>query len=293
MIGKLLIIEAKLIHKVSRHLLDLVVWKCLKKHITTWIRLQSLITGAFNIWCVCLCTCTCCSVSSLGKGLSISSSEEGRGFPVPIWMPQMPHLSVFVITNSYYILQMNRCVCVYQVYGVLPIGLWQGLVHKGFPAPSVVLWQLYIKTHKNTGIKKTIFSRVAIVWIPSLIVTFFHMGMHTPVMRLLICVWTGPFSRLWTTVLAILVRCPMYPLLMPPSHLNTEVAHLGNPMCYCLLANTTSCNYFKVPHCILSFSSQASRILWTRWQCWNNLRATKIQSINGLNSKRASRSNAT
>lgn len=32
--------------------------------------------------------------------------------------------------------------------------------------------------------------------------------------------WIGPFSRLWTTVLAILVRCPIYPLLIPPSDLH-------------------------------------------------------------------------
>lgn len=45
---------------------------------------------------------------------------------------------------------------------------------------------------------------------------------HEPDIRLLICAWTGPFSKLWTTVLAILVRCPMYPLLMPPADLYTQ-----------------------------------------------------------------------
>lgn len=37
----------------------------------------------------------------------------------------------------------------------------------------------------------------------------------------------SPFSRLWTTVLAILVRCPIYPLLIPPSDLNTDKTHIS------------------------------------------------------------------
>lgn len=42
----------------------------------------------------------------------------------------------------------------YKVYSVLPVGLWEGLVHKGFPAPPAVLWQLYTQNHKNSNIKK-------------------------------------------------------------------------------------------------------------------------------------------
>lgn len=46
------------------------------------------------------------------------------------------------------------CVCkFYQVYGVLSISLRQRLLHKGFPAPSVVLWQLYMQTHRNKSLK--------------------------------------------------------------------------------------------------------------------------------------------
>lgn len=40
-----------------------------------------------------------------------------------------------------------------------------------------------------------------------------------PFMRSVIWICTGPFSRLWTTMLAILVRWPMFPLLAPPSAL--------------------------------------------------------------------------
>lgn len=58
MISKLLIIEAELIHKVSCHLLDLVVRKGLKKKkniIMNRISTQQLIRGAPNILNVCLC----------------------------------------------------------------------------------------------------------------------------------------------------------------------------------------------------------------------------------------------
>lgn len=80
MITELFIIEAKLIHKVSGHLLYLVVWEGLRQ---MWqFRLQ-------NTQCYVMFSseeeATCCNVSSLGKGLSISSSEEDRGFPLPIW----------------------------------------------------------------------------------------------------------------------------------------------------------------------------------------------------------------
>lgn len=49
---------------------------------------------------------------------------------------------------------------------------------------------------------------------------------------------------------------------------------------------TNSCKDLKVTYWILSFPSQASRILWTRWQCWNNLRNKNIESISYLFRKR-------
>lgn len=109
--------------------------------------------------------------------------------------------------------------------------------------------------------------------------------MHTPAMSLLICVWTGPFSRLWTTVLAIRVRCPMYPLLIPPADLNTKVSRRGALMLVTVSKDIIVPLIQSFSYCILSFSSQASRILWTRWHCWNNLREIKVQSNNCFQSQ--------
>lgn len=50
-------------------------------------------------------------------------------------------------------LYQRKCVHEYQVYGILPVGLWESLVHEGFPAPPAVLWQLYTHQHKNSSIK--------------------------------------------------------------------------------------------------------------------------------------------
>lgn len=181
-------------------------------------------------------------MSSLGNGLSISSSEEGRGCPVPIWTTRIqenqkyPTEKLSNCKNRFY---TKQTVCNYQVYSILPVGLWEGLVHKGFPAPSAVRWQLYTDNHKNRQ-KARFYSYHTGKWWNY--ITLLTVVTHKPDMRLLICAWTEPFSKLWTTVLAILVRCPMYPLLMPPADLYTEVRHSGKPL-FCNLFKNSIQNY--------------------------------------------------
>lgn len=49
---------------------------------------------------------------------------------------------------------------------------------------------------------------------------------YKPLIRSLIWEWASPFSRFWTTVFAILVRWPIFPLRLPPSALEMKVEKL-------------------------------------------------------------------
>lgn len=100
---------------------------------------------------------------------------------------------------------------------------------------------------------------------------------HTPLMRSLIWDWTCPFSRFCTTVLAILVRWPMLPLLVPPSALEileaikTTVREKASTLYYIsLIKSGYMVKNWSSSYWIRSFSSQASRILCTRRHCWKS-----------------------
>lgn len=104
-----------------------------------------------------------------------------------------------------------------------------------------------------------------------------HMHLNLPLMRSLIWDWTCPFSRFWTTVLAILVRWPMLPLLAPPSAL--EISEANKPTTreresmlwnISLIKDGYLVKNWSSSYWILSFSSQAFRILCTKRHCWKS-----------------------
>lgn len=113
---------------------------------------------------------------------------------------------------------------------------------------------------------------------------FFDTCLHNkPLIKSFIWEWASPFSRFWTTVFAILVRWPMFPLLLPPSALKIKVEklqsansrnkHTEDMMDIKMSFMGQSHNDNKEirgTYWILSFSSQASRILCTSRQCWKS-----------------------
>lgn len=91
-------------------------------------------------------------------------------------------------------------------------------------------------------------------------------------MRSLIWDCTCPFSRFWTTVLAILVRWPMLPLLVPPSALEISEAVLEAPTLnqISLIKRSGEKKNKISSYWILSFSSQACKILCTKRHFWKS-----------------------